>query len=76
MSVSVNKGVILGVIHGTKATITGLRKDLLIVEEGLMTRLRAKMVKETMGLVFQAAMDEMSILANGEQRNKFCVRLG
>lgn len=38
----------------------------LIVEEGSMTRLRAKRVKEAMGLLAQATMDEASIVTNKE----------
>lgn len=45
-------------IYGTKATNTCPGKDLLIVEEGPMTRSRTKMAKEAKGLLVQATMDE------------------
>lgn len=49
-------------IQGTIETRVSPGKDLLLVEEGPMTRSRAKQVKEAMTLVVQATVDDMAIL--------------
>lgn len=52
------------VIHGMNAMKSSSGKDPLIVNEGSMTRSRAKRVKEVMWLLVQATVDEILINAN------------
>lgn len=46
--------------------MTRLGKDLLIVDEGPMTRERAKQVKEVIGLLVQATMDDLMFYTKKE----------